>query len=457
MLNSSISATRASDDHGRLLVDEDVAAAIAGMDLRHVAGRVLVVIENNFYDLATCIAGPCTAAREGGLDYRWRSLLRLRYEPSAETGKCACRALEERGVAFSMPQPPVHVGSEAVPQVRYGRGIFIPFEASACVRNVSIDAFENASTVLTLSHWPSAGTPEPFRADLSATSVFRYLDARGAMPCDCVTSDHFDVDGLVGVAAALEPDWAQKNRALLLKIAECGDFNIGYDATARRVSLAINSLAADRQAQETPRQKSHAESNTELFGEFLMKLPDMLRNVDQYEAAWGPEEEVFATTEQLFLNNKIGMVATPEVDLTVFELPDAPEVASSRELAETNLRYCGLSSISFHNRCSSGTLVLVGNGRYEVRQRYETWVAKRSAVPLPRRDLSILAEGLNGLESSSCGWVYDGVEQITPALRWSPGESSSLQPEMFLRLLVDFLRVAPPAWRPLVDGRCLTV
>ena len=99
----------------------------------------------------------------------------------------------------------------------------------------------------------------------------------------------------------------------------------------------------------------------------------------------------------------------------------------------------------------------MGEGRYEVRQRYETWVAKRSAVPLPRRDLSILAEGLNGLESSSRGWVYDGVEQITPALRWSAGERSSLQPETFLRLLVDFLRVAPPAWRPLVDGRCLTV
>ena len=323
MLNSSISATRASDDHGRLLVDPDVAAAIAGMDLRHVAGRVLVVIENNFYDLATCIAGPCTAAREGGLDYRRRSLLRLRYYPSAEMGRCACRALEEQGAAFAMPQLPVQIGSETTPQVRHGRGVFIPFEASASTRNVSIDAFENAGTVLTLSHWPSAGTPEPFWADLSATSVFHYMDARGSMPCDCVTSDHFDVDGLVGIAAALEPDWARKNRALLLKIAECGDFNIGHDAVARRVSLAINSLAADRSAQKAARQKSHAASNAELFGEFLIELPEMLRTVDRYEGAWGPEEEVFAITEQLFLDNKIEMFAVPEVDLTVFELSDA--------------------------------------------------------------------------------------------------------------------------------------
>ena len=235
-------------------------------------------------------------AREGGLDYRRGSLLRVRYHPMAEKGECLGGPLECSDDMLALLQPPVRAGF--VPPVRYGRGIFVPFGASASTPNISIDAFENPGTVLTLSHWPSASTPERFWADLAATSVFRYIEARNTLPCDCVTSDHFDVDGLVGTATALEPIWALKNRSMLLKVAECGDFDIGHDPVARRGSLAINSWAADSFAKNA-RQKSHAEICAELFEELLFKLPDILMAVDKYEEAWRPEEEAFATTEKL--------------------------------------------------------------------------------------------------------------------------------------------------------------
>ncbi|WP_315804870.1 DUF6687 family protein [Bradyrhizobium sp. SZCCHNS3002] len=440
-------------DCARLLVDEDVATALLDMDVRYVAGRALIVIENQFFDLGTCIAGQCTVASYGSLDYRRRALVRLRYEPSTESSGIVRRKMGASGMAPTLPLPNRTSAADVVLPVRFGKGTYVPFEASAAMRNVSIDAFENAGTILTLSHWPSANTPERYRADLSADSVFRYLDAGEPMPCDCFTSDHFDVDGLVGIIAALSPEWAQRNRGQLLSIAQYGDFNRGHDPLTRRMSLTINALVADRQERAAELQQPVDKTNVELFGEFLTELPSIVGGVGGYEAAWGPEEEVFSRTERLFNEGKISIIVVPEVDLTIFELVEVEAVPT----AETNLRYSGLSSISFHNRCESGTLLLVGGERYEVRQRYETWVAKRSAIPRPRRDLALLAEALNELERSTRGWIYDGVQQITPAMRWSATERSSLEQPYVVRTLIDFLRVAPPAWLPLIEGRRVVI
>jgi hypothetical protein len=45
-------------------------------------------------------------------------------------------------------------------------------------------------------------------------------------------------------------------------------------------------------------------------------------------------------------------------------------------------------------------------------------------------------------------WVYDGVEQLTPALRLIEAEASTISSEVFLTQLIEFLRLAPPAWIP---------
>lgn len=47
--------------------------------------------------------------------------------------------------------------------------------------NLVVDGAPNQATVLTLSHWPSAGTPTALADDLSAQIVFRYLDAPQAL------------------------------------------------------------------------------------------------------------------------------------------------------------------------------------------------------------------------------------------------------------------------------------
>jgi hypothetical protein len=84
----------------------------------------------------------------------------------------------------------------------------------------------------------------------------------------------------------------------------------------------------------------------------------------------------------------------------------------------------------------------------EVRQRYESWVERVTDRPRPRRDLFIFADALNRWEASGGQWVYDGVEQLTPALRLIEAEASTISSEVFLTQLIEFLRLAPPAWIP---------
>src|SRR5690349_21776182 len=82
--------------------------------------------------------------------------------------------------------------------------------------NVIVDGAGTPSTLLTLSHWPGAPTPEVLKADLSAEIAFRYLDRPDLhVDADVVSNNHFDEDGLMSLYALVDPDGAMARRALV--------------------------------------------------------------------------------------------------------------------------------------------------------------------------------------------------------------------------------------------------
>src|SRR5688572_31056596 len=94
---------------------------------------------------------------------------------------------------------------------------YVPYDELGDRPNIIVDGAANPHTLITLSHWPDSNTPEVLKDDLSAQIVFRYLDRPDSwVDVDAVSNSHFDEDGLVGVYSVLNPDHAQRHRALLV-------------------------------------------------------------------------------------------------------------------------------------------------------------------------------------------------------------------------------------------------
>ena len=116
---------------------------------------------------------------------------------------------------------------------------YVPYHRLANLPSIIVDGKANDSTVLTLSHWPSSNTPVELKADLSAEIVYRYLnnsDSILSKPCDVVSNNHFDEDGLVSLYSLLNPQAALEEQSTLVDIASAGDFGF---AGITGASLAI--------------------------------------------------------------------------------------------------------------------------------------------------------------------------------------------------------------------------
>ncbi|WP_370542856.1 DUF6687 family protein, partial [Burkholderia pseudomallei] len=229
--------------------DDDVAARLAGFELRLLAGRVVAIRENRFIDLQNLIAGDGAFTRDGDPhDLRRRNLGTLHYDFGGH-GELAVRDAETdaarlaAALAGESARPP----SPAAPRSRVqavrllpgDRLAFVPFEHARDVPNISADATHNAATRLTLSHWPANRTPARYKANLSTQSVLRFAAERAdAADVRHVTTDHFDLDGLASVYGLIAPDHALRHQARLVELARFGDFARGRSDAPRRARRA---------------------------------------------------------------------------------------------------------------------------------------------------------------------------------------------------------------------------
>src|SRR5262249_41169417 len=278
------------------------------------------------------------------------------------------------------------------------------------IPNLIVDGARTENTVLTLSHWPKSGTPAELKGDTSTAIVFNYLDApQFHVDVDAVSNNHFDEDGLVGIFALLERTMAERYRALLLDVAQAGDFGIFASRQAARIAFTLSAYA-DSEASPLPGglfQLPYSQFASELYIRLLDLLPKLLTGVDDYRALWEIEDARLTTSEDLIERGLIIIEERPALDLAVVWLPE--ELTSHRVHRFTQLRMAECHPFALHNRTACSRLLILQGRRVEMQYRYEGWVQLASRRPAPRVDMFGLANELNREETTGGHWVFDGV------------------------------------------------
>lgn len=303
---------------------------------------------------------------------------------------------------------------------------YVALADAAEVPNVMADGAAIASTVLTLSHWPGSATPEDLAHDLSAGIAFRHLRSRRRRPAaEAVTADHFDQDGLVTVAALVDPAWALENEALLMDVAEAGDFTRTGSRRAARMAFALDRLAATWDA--------GGDRNPALTGGLhragLDRLRSLVDDLDAHRAEWEEEDAHLEAGEEAFRSGTARLTEHPGIDLVVVEAAGPVH------------RMC------VHNRSDRMRVLVLTPPGYELYLRYETWVRLASHRPPLRPDLGELAGALTAAEPSGAAWRFNGAAAIAPRLA-PEGGRSDLAPERVRSLVEEGLARARPGWDP---------
>jgi hypothetical protein len=326
---------------------------------------------------------------------------------------------------------------------------FLPYTQLGSVANLIVDGAATDSTLLTLSHWPKSGTPTELKGDTSTESVFKYLDApRFHVHADAVSNNHFDEDGLVGIFVLLEPSLAAQYRALLLDVAQAGDFGIFVTRDAARIAFTLSAYADPDSSPLPPAlfRLPYPQLAAELYVRQLEILPTLLTGLNEYRSFWEGEDAQLTASESLIDKGVITVEERPALDLAVVRLPE--DLSAERVHRFTQRRFAECHPFALHNRTACNRLVLIRGHQVEVQYRYESWVQMVSRRPALRVDLAALAVELNEREQSKGRWVFDGVDRITPRLYLEGSPATSISPDLILQRLEQHLRLGVPAWNP---------
>ncbi len=319
---------------------------------------------------------------------------------------------------------------------------FHPFHTLGSKKNIIVDGAAQESSILVLSHWPASPTPEAWLRDTSAEIVLHYLETE-KMPRDVefVSNNHFDEDGLFGICALLDPEFALARRDRFVDVATAGDFGRYRERDAARAIFTISKLAG-----EAPEQADHAEHTAKTYEMLIPMVPHLIDDIGRYEDAWRDEDRFLGECEQWLDQGLVGIEEDREHDLAVVkipeELPAQPYSHFASEAAGP------LHTMAVYSRTSKARVLFQQGQHYWFRYRYETWVKFVSEHHPFRVDLAPLCRELNELERQGARWTYDGSSNITPAMRPVDAKPSSLDLDTVLDRLCRRLDEGEVDWNP---------
>jgi len=302
-----------------------------------------------------------------------------------------------------------------------------------------------ASTVLCLSHWPVSPTPPALAHDLSAGSAFRYLRSRRRWPpAECVTTDHYDQDGLVTAFALSRPAEALAREDRLVAVAAAGDFAVAPSPAPARVAFALASLG----------QQGDGAGASPLDGSIHLRALEVLAEwVDEPERCrtrWEEEEAFVDGSEAALSSGRLALAERPELDLAVLSSSGADW--PWRQHWEFTHRAEGpVHPVALHRRTERSRVICLTPPRYELRFRYEGWVRLASRRVAPRLDLEPLADELTSLEPGPIRWAFNGASALVARLG-PVGGGSDLGPQAVLDAVTRALGTASPGWDPYRPG-----
>jgi len=326
------------------------------------------------------------------------------------------------------------------------RHVYVPYAQAAQHPNIVVDGAATDRSVLTLSHWPKSGTPWPLKADTSVGVVFNYLDEPAwHRDVPAVTNNHFDEDGLLGIYCLIEPEHAHKRRALLLDAASAGDFSVCRSREAARLAFSISRLANQKLSpwgtESFP--QDYDDYCTFVFTRLLGQLRGLIDDIEGHRALWADEDALLDASERAVAAGEVTIEERADVDLAIVRVPaDWPDRPAHRFAQHIDVP---IHPMAVHNRTARNRVATLCGNRIGFSYRYESWVQMVSHRPPPRIDLSTLAAALS--EAEGAPWHFDGVAEITPALR-PERTHSTLSHEHCLEALVNTLRNGGEAWDP---------
>jgi hypothetical protein len=322
---------------------------------------------------------------------------------------------------------------------------FQPYGATAEVANIVVDGSPNASTVLTLTHWPGIAHPPGLAADLSAEMAFRYLDQPPEHdPASVVTNNHFDQDGLVGIFALIDPAEALRHRDVLIDVAAAGDFATYQFRAAARASMALWSYAqADRSPLGNQLDGPYDAAAALLYETTLPLLIPMLTHPERFEELWRDEDERLTASEAAIADGHIVIEEVAAVDLAVVTIRDH-SLGGGHRFGHDTVEF--MHPMAVHNATHCSRLLLIRDHDVVYVDRYESWVQYQSRNVPSRVDLEPLAQTLTALETGAATWSASPPSALTPRLR--PNATSSLTAATITAELVARLEHAPAAWDP---------
>ncbi|MHB8682356.1 MAG: DUF6687 family protein [Acidimicrobiales bacterium] len=323
--------------------------------------------------------------------------------------------------------------------------------------HIVVDGAPRPGTVCTLSHWPGTPTPRALWGDVSAEIVRNALAARRwpAPGVDAVTVDHYDADGVISLGLLVHGDLADAHGALLARAAHVGDFDVvgADDLDAARIAFALGAVPGDVETSCEP--DAGADQTARWAARALTLLPGLAAAPGEHEALWGPELAAFLAARRALEAGAVVVEERREVDLAVVRVDDTQGALDGAGWEGAVVHPAAIHSATACMRVA----VLVGH-RYELHDRYETWVRLASRRPRPRVDLELVAAALARLEPGEGRWEAEGPGSITPSLHMAGGDDSALSPEAFVEAVCEELARlddGPPAWdpysRPVGDAR----
>ena len=321
---------------------------------------------------------------------------------------------------------------------------FVPFHRIHEFDEVlGVDCFHPRA--FSLSHWKGATTPKYIEDDTSAGICLNALKQNiPQLSFSHVSSNHFDIDGFIGVWALTNPVLALHFEAVLREMALIGDFreykeNNPFSDLALKLVCWIN--AEERKHFYAPFESHTTEEKeglacVEKFEFFNVNFEMVLLAPEKFKSIWEPE----------YQNVKQGISQMTNATIKNHKALRLRSIA-----LESPIHYYALFSDSAAYdviaSCYSGN-------RYEVEYKYTTWVDCHLRKQFPRVDLTPLATQLNKMEEGGQTWMVDKITDTGPILRiqgpalskyqrfLSPTErtilSSSINPELWLKTVTSF-------------------
>ncbi len=302
----------------------------------------------------------------------------------------------------------------------------VPYTSAAPEDCLAVDCTH--PSVPALTHHRGNKTPSELRADTSGGIVLNAARARHSWVSSNrrVTCNHFDMDGLVAVYAALQPKEALEHEALLREAAHVGDFReLDLERPHGHAALSLNVWvnSVERARFYRPFNGSEADGALRKYAHFLPRLPAALALADacaEFVGTLAPPGSVLREAAAEFDTEHARVLADVAClgDAGASAVRFTPALGLVSVDCPRPLHYYALFGAT---RGADTVLALYPGQRYELECKYTGFVQLVSRPTLPRLDLVPLAAALTAAElargAAGVAWVANSVVDSGPMMR----------------------------------------